>query len=274
MAWLLVRALKLTSPVGRVFVFFAPLLASFVSLLRLMPEAKQEIVAVCFTLALLLATRDAFRYLSFRKRIVDRGERFSRAETIGNPLVARLNLLPVRIYMSDALTCGPVVLGFLRPSIVFARSMALQLGDEEIRVLLAHELAHIYRRDFVLKWVLLFLRRLSIWNPVASWPYRWLSNEIEFACDRIACRLTGKPGTLARTLCKIEAIQSFRSERELRSFEAIPRADCALRARIDYLAFSTTYSFEWSNLVKTLAIFSVFWLVCFRPAAFVLSLVN
>ena len=175
MAWFLVRALKLKSPVGRVFVFLAPLLASFVSLLRLMPEAKQEILFVCITLATLLAARDAFRYFRFRNRVFEREERFARAEAIGRPLSAQLNLPPVSVFLSDTLKSGPVVLGFLRPCVVFARSLATQLDDEEVRVLLAHELAHIYRRDFVLKWILLFLRRLSIWNPAASWPYRWLS---------------------------------------------------------------------------------------------------
>ncbi len=274
MAWLLVRVLKLQSPVARVFVFLAPLLAAFVSLLRLMPDAKHEILFACVAIATLLAAWDFLRYWRFRRHIIDRKEAFARADQFARPLAAKLNLPPVPVYLSDALKSGPLVLGVFEPAIVFPHSMASQLRDDEVRVLLAHELAHIYRRDFLLKWVLLFIRRLSIWNPVAAWPYRWLSEEIEFACDRIACRLTGNPGTLARTLGKIEQIQSLQTETGPRRLEAIPGADSALRARIAFLAMPNTYDFEWRNLAKTLAIFSVYWLICFQPAAFIVSLVN
>jgi beta-lactamase regulating signal transducer with metallopeptidase domain len=274
MAWLLVRVLKLQSPVGRMFVFVAPLLAAFVALLRLMPDAKQEILFVSVAIAASLGARDFLSYRRFRGRIVNSRETFARAEAIARPLSAQLNLDPARVYVSDALVSGPVVLGVFQPTIVFPRAMVSRLRDEELQVLLAHELAHIYRRDFLLKWVLLFVRRLSLWNPVASWPYRWLSKEIEFACDRIACRLTGNPGTLARTLCKIEELHSLAAADEMPTPRAIPRADSALRARIAYLAAPRAYDFDWRNLAKTLAIFSMYWLVCFQPAALIIALVN
>jgi len=274
-AWSLVRLLNLSSPVARVFVLLAPLVASSVALLRLMPDARKEVLLVTVTIASLLSARDLLRYLTFRKWIVGHGRPFVLAEALCGTLSHALGVAPApRVCLSDDLQCGPIALGLIRPTIVFPTSVAEQLSQEEVRVLLAHELAHIHRRDMLLKWMLLFMRRLAFWNPVALWPYRWVSLEIEFACDRIACRLTDKPGTLARTLCKIQRINDLQMDTRSRPLEMIPRADYSLRARIDFLGKPTTYHFKWSNLSKTLFIFSVYLVICSRPAEFLLSMID
>ncbi len=273
-AWSLVRLLRLNSPVARVFVYLAPLLTAFFALLRLAPDSRMAIVSVSLGVAALLSLRDVRRYLVYRRRITDGGRRYAHAEALCLPLARTLDVPVPRVYLSPDLTIGPMVLGVARPTIVFPSWTAEQLNDDELRVLLAHELAHVYRRDILLKWALLFLRRLAFWNPVAAWPYRWLSLEIEFACDRIACRLTGKPGTLAKTLCKIQQLGAVQAVDEKRLLQVIPRADLGLRARLEYLGASGSYVFEWPNLFKTLLIFSVYWLVCSKPAEFVLPLLD
>lgn len=273
-AWSLLRLFNLRSPVGRVFVLLAPLLASFVSLLRLLPDARLPILLSCTSIAVILGSIDCVRYLRFRRRVMSAAEAAASADALCQPLAAELNMPTVPVYQSRSLQTGPLVLGIRQPVIVFPTRMVSQLNVEEMQVLLAHELAHIHRRDLILKWILLFLRRLAIWNPVAAWAYRRLALEIEFACDRIACRLTGKRGTLARTLCKIDEMLARKTDHYQPVLELIPRADGGLAPRIDFLSIPVSYRFKWSNLAKTLGIFLVYWQICFRPAEFVLSLVN
>ncbi len=273
-AWSLVRVLKLNSPVARVFVYLAPLLTAFFALLRLAPDSRVGIVSVSLGVAAALSLRDLRRYLAYRRQVIESGRRYARAEELCLPLAAALEVPVPRVCLSPDLATGPMVLGVTRPTIVFPSWTGEQLNDDELRVLLAHELAHVYRRDILLKWALLFLRRLAFWNPVAAWPYRWLSLEIEFACDRVACRLTGKPGTLAKTLCKIQQLGEVQAVDEKRLLQVIPRADLGLRARLEYLGTRGSYVFEWPNLFKTLLIFSVYWLVCSKPAEFVLPLLD
>lgn len=272
LAWWLVRLTRLQSPLARLIVFLAPLLAAYGTLPRLMPEARAEILLTCIGIASLFGLRDLINYYRYRTRLLSDCLPYPEAERVCPSLVQQLGISPVPVYRSDRLGSGPIVLGLRRPAVIFPAWITDRLDHDEIRVLIAHELGHIVRRDLVWKWVLLYLRRLAFWNPVAAWPYKWISTEIEFACDRIACRLTDKPGTLARTLCKVAQLQADRHGIATARPSHIPAADIELQARINFLASQRLYEFDWQSLMKTAVILTLFYTLCFRPAEMILAL--
>lgn len=77
------------------------------------------------------------------------------------------------------------------------------LDAEELEGVLAHEMAHIARKDNAIGWLLVVLRFFVLFNPVALVAFRRMIHEREKLCDDLGCRLTEKPLALASSLAKV-----------------------------------------------------------------------
>ncbi|MAT15716.1 MAG: hypothetical protein CMJ46_10670 [Planctomyces sp.] len=74
-------------------------------------------------------------------------------------------------------------MGLVRPQILLPEDIT-ELDDEQIRMILLHELMHIKRFDLVLHWVLLLIKSVQWWNPffwLAAARYRSLNEQ---SCDQ------------------------------------------------------------------------------------------
>ena len=73
--------------------------------------------------------------------------------------------------------------------------------DRELRWVLAHELAHIKRRDHLVRWLEWLACVAFWWNPVVWWARRNLRLDEEDACDAFVLEhIDGQPRSYARTL--------------------------------------------------------------------------
>lgn len=107
----------------------------------------------------------------------------------------------VALYRSPSLT-SPLATGFLRPRIcVPARSEDLPPAAR--RVMLAHELAHIVRRDPLWQTFARGLETLFLVQPFLRLARRRLEEASEFLCDARAVQWTGEPVALAECLTEV-----------------------------------------------------------------------
>ncbi|MEK6699723.1 MAG: M56 family metallopeptidase [Nitrospirota bacterium] len=263
---ILVKLVRLHSPTARFLVFLAPLVAAFVARARLSSTMMRETVAICFAVAILLLCRDLYRYHTFRRRIEAEAEPSADLQRVVDGLARSFEISAPRVLLSEDSSVSPFTGGLTRPFIVVPRSILSALSAEEVNLLLAHEMAHVRRKDILWKWLILFLRHLSILNPAASWSYRQLNLEIERGCDRSAISVTRKPGTLARTLLKVEEFLSQMSPSADQYIpETISRAGSYLPLRIQSLNSLHDRAGLWANLAKLGFIFFMFRLICFQP---------
>ena len=72
--------------------------------------------------------------------------------------------------------------GWRRPRVVIP-ACGLGWSDERVRTVLAHEVAHVVRHDWLLQSVAETLRALLWWNPLAWLACRALRDDSELACD-------------------------------------------------------------------------------------------
>ncbi len=94
----------------------------------------------------------------------------------------------VRLLNSDPLDLGPCCFGLFRPSVLFPVSLAESVSDDQLRMLLAHELEHIRRRDM---FQICFRELLKIpfyFNPFLWYVLRRLNCATELACDAAVVR--------------------------------------------------------------------------------------
>lgn len=269
LTYILVRLLRITSPAARAFLFMAPLTAAFGVRLTLAAGWRVEALALCVAGASVFLARDLCCYCRFCRVLVANARPDRSLQEVTDSLAGEFGAKRVpRALVHDVPSLGPMVVGMQDPALVVPRELVGLLTREELRTLLAHELAHIQRHDVARKLALLILRRLAFWNPVASWPYRWLSLETERACDNLAVKVTGRPGTLARTLLKVERFMSTRCAEKASDagLLTVPRGDSHIAARIRSLANFQHPERPLVTVSKVALILSVFAAVCLHPA--------
>jgi beta-lactamase regulating signal transducer with metallopeptidase domain len=103
----------------------------------------------------------------------------------------------------------PMVVGWRRPLILLPAGSTARLTAEQMRAVLAHELAHVRRRDYLLNLFQLAADALLIHHPAAQWLSRRVRVEREYCCDDEAAAIARDPVQYARAL---EAIEESRGE--------------------------------------------------------------
>jgi len=102
------------------------------------------------------------------------------------------------VYQSP-LVASPLTIGILSPRIVLPRAWSTW-PDAKLRAVLAHEAAHVRRRDTVVSFAAHLNRCLFWFHPLAWWLERQLAITAEHACDEAAVRATGQGPEYAQVL--------------------------------------------------------------------------
>ncbi len=126
-----------------------------------------------------------------------------RLDRLARSAAAGLEVTAPQLGLVDSCRGGAYVVGTRRPVMVVGRSLLDTLDDEELEGVLAHELAHVKRRDTQVASILGVVRDLMFFVPGGGWAVRQLHRERELAADQVAVELTGKPGALASGLLKV-----------------------------------------------------------------------
>ncbi len=189
-------------------------------------------VAVLWMLcALFGAVRLALGWRTFRRRLLPRPvEPALRA--VLDDLLTTSRLAQVELVYSAGVR-SPIALGFRRPAIVLPERATTDLEPRELRALLAHELAHVERRDPL--W-LLGLRTLGIalwFQPLVSVARRRLVAASEDLCDRSAVQRTGLSCELALCLTRVAEWLRAGPDRALLATPLLRRPSQAARGRGD-----------------------------------------
>lgn len=95
------------------------------------------------------------------------------------------------------------VTGVRRPVLFISRWILEHFSDEELRVLIAHELAHLRHLDNLLAWLDVILLRAFAFLPPLRRAWQESLAEREEAADVVAAALTLRPLVLAHALVKV-----------------------------------------------------------------------
>ncbi|HKA22835.1 MAG TPA: M56 family metallopeptidase [Blastocatellia bacterium] len=113
---------------------------------------------------------------------------------------------PVRLCES-VLVEVPTVVGWLRPVILLPASALTGLSAEQLEALLAHELAHIRRFDYLVNLLQTSIETLFFYHPAVWWVSAQIRQEREHCCDDLAVAACGNVLTYARALTALEDLR-------------------------------------------------------------------
>ena len=162
------------------------------------------IVGTWLSVSVLLIARRIGRAARFRRTLID-------AAVPAEPRVAAvvlrtsraLGVTPPRALVVPHAMGGAAVLGVRDPLLLIDAPTLALLDDEELEGVIAHELAHVARRDNLLAWGASIVRDVAFFVPGAGWAVRALHREREAAADLDAVAVTGRPAALASGLLRV-----------------------------------------------------------------------
>jgi beta-lactamase regulating signal transducer with metallopeptidase domain len=103
---------------------------------------------------------------------------------------------------------APAVIGWFRPIVFLPISAVTGLSDEQLRLVIAHELAHIRRYDAFVNVFQVCVETLLFYHPAVWWLNRRIRSEREHCCDETAVALCGNAIEYARALTLMEEWRS------------------------------------------------------------------
>jgi Zn-dependent protease with chaperone function len=105
--------------------------------------------------------------------------------------------------LESALVKAPLVAGHLRPVILLPLGTISGLSQAHLEAILAHELAHIIRRDYLMNLIQSITEILFFYHPGVWFVNACLRTERENCCDDMAIALCGSPLTVAQALTSL-----------------------------------------------------------------------
>lgn len=124
-----------------------------------------------------------------------------------NGIARRMKVnMDVRILRSWAVDTLMVV-GWVKPLVLVPAAALAGLSPEALEAVLAHELEHVRRHDYLVNLIQSVLEVLLFYHPAVWWISAQIRQERELCCDDAAVALCGDPILYARALAALEGLR-------------------------------------------------------------------
>jgi beta-lactamase regulating signal transducer with metallopeptidase domain len=101
----------------------------------------------------------------------------------------------------------PSVVGWLRPVILLPAATLMGLTPLQLEAILAHEIGHIRRYDYLVNMLQMVVETLLFYHPAVWWASRRIRVERELCCDDLAVQFSGNALRYARALTTLEKLR-------------------------------------------------------------------
>jgi hypothetical protein len=129
-------------------------------------------------------------------------------QEIFEKVVLNLNIRRKINFKLSTLAKVPMVIGYLKPMVLFPVQLFNYLDAQQTEAILIHELSHIKRNDFLLNLIQTFIETILFFNPFVWMAGRYIKIEREHACDDRVIQFTGKRVSYAEALLQLEIIKT------------------------------------------------------------------
>lgn len=129
-------------------------------------------------------------------------------ETKLRELARRMGIARVVELVESSAVTVPAVIGWLRPVILVPASALAGLSPQQLEAILAHELAHVRRHDYLVNLLQTVVETLLFYHPAVWWVSAQVRRERENCCDDLAVAVCGDRLGYARALANLEGLRS------------------------------------------------------------------
>ena len=126
------------------------------------------------------------------------------SDTYVQALAARLGVTRALRLAESARVAVPTVIGWIRPLILVPSSALAGLSPFQLQAIIAHEIAHIRRHDYIVNVLQSLVETLLFYHPGVWWVSKQIRLEREQSCDDVAAEVCGDRVAYARALASLE----------------------------------------------------------------------
>lgn len=105
--------------------------------------------------------------------------------------------------LQSALVDSPLVIGAIKPVILLPASLVTEIPADQLESLLAHELAHVLRHDYLVNLVQTAIETLLFYHPAVWWISSQVRTERESCCDDLAVSIAVDRTVYVRALASV-----------------------------------------------------------------------
>ena len=174
-------------------------------------QAMAPWVAGLYGLGLLAMTLRLCLGFAGSVRLRKRSEMVAQGEWIASMqrMARAMNLCVQPALQWSSEVTSPVVMGLLKPAVLLPIALANRLTPAQVEAVLAHEMAHLCRRDTWTVAVQRLTETVLFFHPAVWWMSRRLETAREQACDDLVLAAGCDPANYAETLlvcseCRLE----------------------------------------------------------------------
>jgi beta-lactamase regulating signal transducer with metallopeptidase domain/beta-lactamase class D len=131
----------------------------------------------------------------------------SKLDDLVNELTSRLSIKRKIKICESSLINVPLTVGWIYPLVLIPPSSLLGLTPFQLQAIIAHELIHIKRYDFLINFLQSVAETLLFYHPAARWTSRKIREEREYVCDDLTVALCQDSIGYARALTKVARFQ-------------------------------------------------------------------
>lgn len=174
-------------------------------------------------------------------------------------LASQLKLKGVKVLESLSVQV-PMVIGWLRPVVLLPTSAISGLSVRQLEMILAHELAHIRRHDYLVNLLQTIIETLFFYHPAVWWVSHKIRETREHCCDDLAVALCG--GNKFHYAQALASLDSLRPGSSLAvSNLTVAASGGSLLQRIERLAGRNPQTGGVMNWLVSLMLVLIPWLV-------------
>jgi uncharacterized protein (TIGR03435 family) len=164
------------------------------------------VVSLWFTGVCLLLARLAGGWWRVRRlQQVARALPVSHWQDAAGRLAQQIGLTRVVRVVDATFVETPLVVGWLEPAVLLPVAALAGLTPQQVRAILAHELAHVRRHDALVNAAQTIAETLLFYHPAVWWLSSRIRIEREHCCDDVALAVSGDPYGYASALAELES---------------------------------------------------------------------
>jgi beta-lactamase regulating signal transducer with metallopeptidase domain len=114
----------------------------------------------------------------------------------------------IKIGLSNKVST-PLVFGFFEPVILLPIAICTQLSNQEIKLILLHEIAHLIRKDYLVNLLISFSKTILWFNPFSYIVTQKIDLLREMACDELVLKYSNEPILYSKALYHIASIKQM-----------------------------------------------------------------
>ncbi len=123
-------------------------------------------------------------------------------------LSRRLHIRRTIALLESTLVDVPTVIGWMKPVVLMPATALAGLSMAQLEAILAHELAHIRRHDYLVNLLQTLVETVLFYHPAVWWLSHRIRAEREHCCDDLAVSLCGDPVAYANALADLESLRT------------------------------------------------------------------